>query len=81
MPLTVFDLTGIPAHRRGRIESAVVAGGKNVSGPGPHAPGKRISPKNSSYATQILLIAMAAATSRVLLDLQYRAKKRVLAHI
>ena len=33
MPITVFDVQGIPAYRRERIESAVVAGGKNVAGP------------------------------------------------
>jgi hypothetical protein len=27
MPLTVFDIKGIPGHRRERIEAAVVAGG------------------------------------------------------
>ena len=34
MPITVFDVKGIPANRRERIESAVVAGGKHT--PGPH---------------------------------------------
>jgi hypothetical protein len=33
MPLTVFDIKGIPGHRRERIEAAVVAGGKHASGP------------------------------------------------
>lgn len=33
MPLTVFDITGLPGHRRERIEAAVVAGGKHVSAP------------------------------------------------
>ncbi len=33
MPLTVFDIKGIPGHRRERIETAVVAGGKHVSAP------------------------------------------------
>ena len=33
MPLTVFDIQGIPGHRRERIEAAVVAGGKHVSAP------------------------------------------------
>jgi len=33
MPLTVFDIKGIPGHRRERIEAAVVAGGKNTSAP------------------------------------------------
>jgi hypothetical protein len=32
MPLTVFDVKGIPSHRRERIESAVVAGGKDATG-------------------------------------------------
>jgi len=27
MPLTVFEVKGIPGHRRERIEAAVVAGG------------------------------------------------------
>jgi hypothetical protein len=30
MPLTVFDIKGIPGHRRERIEAAVVAGGKHT---------------------------------------------------
>jgi hypothetical protein len=30
MPLAVFDIKGIPATRRERIEGAVVAGGKHV---------------------------------------------------
>ena len=33
MPITVFDVKGVPGHRRERIEAAVVAGGKHVSGP------------------------------------------------
>jgi hypothetical protein len=33
MPITVFQITGIPGHRRGRIEAAVVVGGNSVSGP------------------------------------------------
>jgi hypothetical protein len=33
VPLTVFTTTGIPATRRERIEAAVEAGGKHVSGP------------------------------------------------
>jgi hypothetical protein len=33
MPLTVFAVKGIPGHRRERIEAAVVAGGRHVSGP------------------------------------------------
>jgi hypothetical protein len=33
MPLTVFDIKGIPGHRRERIEAAVVAGGKHATGP------------------------------------------------
>jgi hypothetical protein len=33
MPLTVFDIQGIPDHRRESIEAAVVAGGKRASGP------------------------------------------------
>jgi hypothetical protein len=33
MPLTVFDIKGIPGHRRQRIEAAVVAGGRHVAAP------------------------------------------------
>jgi hypothetical protein len=33
VPLTVFSLRGIPSNRRERIEAAVVAGGKQASGP------------------------------------------------
>ena len=33
MPLTVFDIKGVPGHRRERIEAAVVAGGKHAAGP------------------------------------------------
>ncbi len=33
MPLTVFDVKGISATRRERIEAAVVAGGRQLSGP------------------------------------------------
>jgi hypothetical protein len=33
MPLTVFDIKGIPALRRERIEAAVQAGGKQLRGP------------------------------------------------
>jgi hypothetical protein len=29
MPITVFDVKGVPGHRRERIEAAVVAGGKH----------------------------------------------------
>ena len=31
MPITVFDVKGVPGHRRERIEAAVVAGGEHVS--------------------------------------------------
>ena len=31
MPITVFDVKGVPGHRRERIEAAVVAGGKHVT--------------------------------------------------
>jgi hypothetical protein len=31
MPITVFDVKGVPGHRRERIEAAVVAGGKHHS--------------------------------------------------
>jgi hypothetical protein len=33
MPLTVFDIKGVPGDRRERIETAVVAGGKHVTAP------------------------------------------------
>jgi hypothetical protein len=33
MPLTVFQIKGVPGHRRERIEAAVVAGGRNVRAP------------------------------------------------
>ena len=33
MPLTVFDINGVPATRRERIEAAVVAGGRHAMGP------------------------------------------------
>jgi hypothetical protein len=32
MPLTVFDIRGVPGHRRERIETAVVAGGLETLG-------------------------------------------------
>jgi hypothetical protein len=33
MPLTVFDIKGVPGNRRERIEAAVIAGGRQASGP------------------------------------------------
>ena len=33
MPLTVFDIKGVPYTRRDRIEQAVVAGGKDLQEP------------------------------------------------
>jgi hypothetical protein len=33
MPLTVFDIKGLPGHRRERIEAAVVAGGRQTTAP------------------------------------------------
>jgi hypothetical protein len=33
VPLTVADVICIPGHRRERIETAVVAGGKHATGP------------------------------------------------
>jgi hypothetical protein len=33
MPLTVFDIKGVPGTRRERIEAAVVAGGRHAAGP------------------------------------------------
>jgi len=32
MPITVFDVKGVPGHRRERIEAAVVRGGKHANG-------------------------------------------------
>jgi hypothetical protein len=33
MPVTVFDIKGVPGTRRERIEAAVVADGRNARGP------------------------------------------------
>ena len=33
MPLTVFEIKGVPGNRRERIEAAVVGGGKQARGP------------------------------------------------
>jgi hypothetical protein len=33
MPVTVFDIKGVPGRRRERIEAAVIAGGKHTEGP------------------------------------------------
>jgi hypothetical protein len=33
MPLTVFDIKGVPGTRRERIEAAVVAGDRHARGP------------------------------------------------
>jgi hypothetical protein len=33
MPITVFDIKGVPGTRRERIEAAVVADGKHARGP------------------------------------------------
>src|SRR5436305_15261012 len=33
MPITVFDTKGVPSHRRERIETTVVAGGRHARGP------------------------------------------------
>jgi hypothetical protein len=33
MPLTVFDIKGVPGYRRERIKAAVVAGGRHTEGP------------------------------------------------
>jgi len=33
MPVTVFDIKGLPGHHRERIEAAVVAGGKQTKTP------------------------------------------------
>jgi hypothetical protein len=33
MPLTVFDIKGVPGARRERIEAAVVLGGRHATGP------------------------------------------------
>jgi hypothetical protein len=32
VPLTVFQIQGVPGHRRDRIEAAVTNGGKHVAG-------------------------------------------------
>jgi hypothetical protein len=32
MPITVFDIKGVPGTRRERIEAAVVAGGRHATG-------------------------------------------------
>ena len=32
MPITAFDIKGVPGHRHERIEAAVVAGGKHTEG-------------------------------------------------
>jgi hypothetical protein len=32
MPLTVFDIKGVPGHRREHIEAVVVTGGKHTEG-------------------------------------------------
>jgi len=33
MPLTIFDVKGVPSTRRERIEMAVMAGARGLSGP------------------------------------------------
>jgi hypothetical protein len=33
MPVTVFDIKGLPGHRRERIEAAIVTGGKHTQTP------------------------------------------------
>ena len=33
MPITVFDIKGVPGNRRERLEAAVVAGGTHARGP------------------------------------------------
>ena len=33
MPITVFDIKGVPGTRRERIEAAVVAGGRHTTAP------------------------------------------------
>jgi hypothetical protein len=33
MPITVFDIKGVPGNRRERIEAALVGGGKRARGP------------------------------------------------
>jgi hypothetical protein len=33
MPLTIFDVKGVPGNRRERIEAAVVAGARHLAGP------------------------------------------------
>ena len=33
LPITVFDIKGIPCERRERIEAAIVVGGKHIAEP------------------------------------------------
>jgi hypothetical protein len=47
MPLTVFDIKGVPGNRRERIEAAVIAGGGHASGP--HEAWIAADPFNGGY--------------------------------
>ena len=51
MALTVFSLRGIPSNRRERIEAAVVAGGRHVSGP--HEAWIAADPSNGGFRVLI----------------------------
>jgi hypothetical protein len=51
MPLTVFDIKGVPGNRRERIEAAVVAGGRHASGS--HEAGISADPFNGGFRVLI----------------------------
>jgi hypothetical protein len=51
MPLTVFSLRGVPGNRRERIEAAVVAGGRQTTGP--HEAGIAADPFNGGFRVLI----------------------------
>jgi hypothetical protein len=51
MPLTVFDIKGVPGARRERIEAAVVAGGRHA--PGPHEAWIAADPFNGGFRVLI----------------------------
>src|SRR5258708_11483976 len=50
MPLTIFDIKGVPGSRRERIEAAVVAGGH---APGPHEAWIAADPFNGGFRVLI----------------------------
>ena len=53
MPLTVFDIKGVPGTRRERIEAAVVAGGRHTRGP--HEAWIAADPFNGGFRMRHLL--------------------------